>query len=94
MTKYLNRTRQTIIICLVYSNNVFFPALALIGRPEGLERTGSSILILILLASAECFFLNFAAENLSFPFPLFFFSLGRKSTWTGKNRKVKDRAAS
>lgn len=80
MTKYLNRTTQKIIICLIYSNNLFFPALALIGRPEGLERTGSSILIIFLLASAEFFFLNFAAEIFLFPFPLFFSSFGRKSS--------------
>lgn len=80
MTKHLNRTRRTMIICLIYSNNLFFPALALIGRPEGLERTGSSILIFILLASAEFFFLNFAAEIILFPFPLFFSSFGRKSS--------------
>lgn len=68
------------MICLIYSNNLFFPALALIGRPDGLERMGSSILIFILLASVEFFFLNFAAESFMFPFPLFFSSFGRKSS--------------
>jgi hypothetical protein len=63
--------------CLIYSNNLFFPALALIGRPEGLERTGSSNLI---FDSAEFLFLNFAAESFLFPFPLFFSSFGRKSS--------------
>ena len=60
---------------LIYSNNLFLPALDLIGRPEGLESTGSSTFIFVLLALDELIFFFF--------FPLLFssfFFFGSKSS--------------
>lgn len=78
-SEFCYRIKRTVIndntISLIYSNNLFFPALDLIGRPEGLESTGSSTFIFDLLESDELFFLFF--------FPLFFssfFFFGSKSS--------------